>query len=149
MKTNMFVLGAVLIIAVFGLESCLSHSAGVLTPSQNVGDDPGHGPRIKLRTKLTATLVLPHASGQAKFEQREDRTRFGTEIEDVPSMETFEAFVNGVSMGTFASDSTGVADLNLDDRDGDTVSTMVEGDLVEVFNDQDQLILSGTLEEHN
>ena len=54
--------------------------------------------------------------------------------------------VGGTEVGTITLDATLGGDLNLDDRDGDDLSSVAEGGLVEVFAADGSLILSGTLQ---
>lgn len=105
-----------------------------------------HDGRTRLESRLTATSAEPLASGKAKFEMRDDRVRFSTEVQDVAVAQQIEVVVAGMSLGTVAIDALGGADLNLDSRDGDTVPVLQDGDLVEVFDTNGNiLILSGTL----
>ena len=105
-----------------------------------------HDGRTRLESRLTATSAEPLDSGKAKFEMRDDRVRFSTEVEDVAVAQQIEVVVAGMSLGTVAIDALGGADLNLDSRDGDTVPVLQDGDLVEVFDTNGNiLILSGTL----
>ena len=87
-------------------------------------------------------------SGDAKFESRSDRTRFSCEVEDVSGGGTLTVKVDGMTVGTIALEfdsATGLfgGDLNLDDRDGDTVPNMVPGDSIDVIRGT-ATILSGS-----
>ncbi len=107
------------------------------------------GDRIRLEVRLDATNDDPLASGKAKFESRPDRTRFGTEVEDVSTDGDGTVEVMRPSSGVIQSNTItitgGFGDLNLDTRDGDTVTSMQIGDVVHVHDANATLILTGTL----
>ena len=102
--------------------------------------------RIELEADLIPTNADPFASGEAKFEKRDDRTRFEVEVEDVSSIGELDVRANGSSVGSITVDENGDGQLELDTRNGDTVPDLEAGDVVEVFNAVGDLILSGTLE---
>ncbi len=99
------------------------------------------------RTRLEAKLNEDggDGSGKAKFEERDDRTRISIEIEDVPlECENYSATIDGAAVGgTFILEDD-VCDLNLDDRDGDTVLSAEAGD--EVIVTGNGVTLTGTLQ---
>ncbi len=106
------------------------------------------------RTRLEAELMDPNGddSGKAKFELRPaDRTRLSIEIEDVGAAnqadcDKFTATIKDDTGMTIFTSAPGafefdgedpqdpVCDLNLDDRDGETVPTVADGDMVTVTN---------------
>ncbi len=98
----------------------------------------------RLEVRLDATAADPLASGTAKFEMRDDRTRLSVEVQDVASSGPLDVKVNGSSVGSITLVAGG-GDLNLDSRDGDTVPSLSSGALVEVFDAGGTKILSGTL----
>ncbi|MBM3942109.1 MAG: hypothetical protein FJ316_04135 [SAR202 cluster bacterium] len=99
----------------------------------------------RLEARLAATSADPLASGKASFEQRPDRVRFSTQVEDVATAGPLSVKVNGSAIGTINL-GAGLGDLNLDSRRGQTVPVMNAGDTVQVYNAANVLILSGTLQ---
>ena len=105
----------------------------------------GGGGRTRLEARLSPTGADPLASGKAKFEMRDDRIRLSVEVEDVSTATTVRVEIDGIWVGTEAI-VLGSADLNLDSRDGDSVSVFSAGDSVKVFDAvTGTMILSGTL----
>jgi hypothetical protein len=111
--------------------------------------------RTRLRGKLSGAAiggVTP--SGNARFQQRSDRMKASVEVEDVSLAEgtALDLWHNtgsntpcaGTRLGTEALDGFGGADLNLDDRRGDTVPVMIAGDFISVCQGATPL-LSGSL----
>ncbi len=109
----------------------------------------GAAERVRLEARLNATDADPLASGKGKYEARTDRARarFSAEVEDVSGDGSGEVVVSrdGVELLREVIEIVGgSADLNLDSR-RDVIPTMLEGDLVEVFNADGALILSAVL----
>ncbi|RMF54050.1 MAG: hypothetical protein D6746_14925 [Bacteroidetes bacterium] len=105
--------------------------------------------RVRLEGELSATSTDPLASGKAKYEARTDRnrSRFSTEVEDVSVDGEGEVVVSrdGTElMRATISIVNGFGDLNMSSR-RDDIPEMLSGDLVEVYNADGVLILSGTL----
>ena len=103
---------------------------------------------IRLEVRLTATDVNRRASGTAKYEQRPDRRRFGTEVEGVAVNGTGRVNVNRAGTNMLNRPIqivNGFGDLNLDTQNGQTVPQLKAGDNVRVYNAKGQLILRGKL----
>jgi hypothetical protein len=109
----------------------------------------GAAERVRLEAKLNATDADPLASGKGKYESRTGgaRSRFSTEVEDVSVDGSGEVVVSRAGVEVLREVieiAGGFGDLNLDSR-RDVIPTMLEGDLVEVFNADGVLILSAVL----
>jgi hypothetical protein len=111
--------------------------------------------RTRLRTKLTGTAIAGVTpSGDAKFESRSDRMKASVEVEDVTLAEgtALDMWHNsgsntpcaGTLLGSEVLDGFGGADLNLDNRRGDSVPAMIAGDFISVCQGATPL-LSGNL----
>jgi len=99
------------------------------------------GSETKLQAELTGDDT--QASGKVKFEDRTgDRVRLSVEAEDLPADTVFTITVNDFSTD-ITSDGLGGFDLNLDNRDGDTVPSLTAGDKVTVSGGG--ITISGTL----
>ena len=107
--------------------------------------------RTKLEVRFDSTEADPLASGKMKWEQRlnddltVERQRISVEVEDVSTSGLHEVRVNGVPVFSVDVNALGEGDLDLDNRDGDTVIVAAIGDLVEVLNPDGAVILTGVL----
>ncbi len=107
--------------------------------------------RTKLEVRFDATEADPLASGKMKWEQRlnddltVERQRISVELEDVSTSGSHEVLLNGTSVLFVEVNALGSGNLELDSRDGDTVAAAAIGDLVEVLNPDNAVILSGLL----
>ena len=100
------------------------------------------------RTKLEAELINQSTGkddGKAKFEQRPDRVTLSVEIEDQKSNSSFTIKVDGKNLGGFTTDGSGFADINMDSRDGDNIPSVTSGSMVEVFDSNGIVVLSGKM----
>jgi len=140
------------------LENMLTKSVGItfgiaalllgLAFSMVVSSSPGI---VSAATRLEARLAGPTlASGKARFEMRNDRVLFTTEVEDVEQADGTGSVrvLNGATevLSAPLAIAGGFADLNLDTRLGDTVPSMAAGFSVEVRDGNGALILTGTLQ---
>lgn len=101
---------------------------------------------VKLEGALTASSVVPLASGKATYEARSDRTKLSVEVEDLRNVQNVQVRVNGAVVGTARVNALGTADLNLDSRLGAAVPKLSAGALVQVYNAATgQLLVSGSL----
>ncbi len=124
---------------------CTDQLAGPAASDVTVAGKAGE---VKLEGRLRATFADPLASGKAKFEMRSDRTRFSTEVQDVSTAGRGTVHLSrggAVMLHEAITIALGFGDLNRDTRDGDAVPELAAGDLVEVFNADGALILSGLL----
>jgi hypothetical protein len=133
---------AVAVVSPSALMTPVNAAGGLFSGSSSNG--------LKVEARLGAGASDPLASGKAKGELREDRTRFGVEVEDLSSagahsvvVTRAEAVVPGSEGLVVMVDALGFGDLNLDSR-GDVVPAVQEGDLVEVISPGGVTILSGT-----
>ena len=102
--------------------------------------------RGRIEVRLSATSADPRASGKAKFEVRDSRRRFSTEVEDVAVNGTGRVRVTRSGQTVLDAPiqiSNGFGDLNLDTLDGQQVPGMRPGDVVRVTNANGQVILQG------
>ena len=100
---------------------------------------------VRLEGRLTQTPADPFAEGQAKFEMRADRARASVEVQ-VTLAAAVEIEVNGVPVAVVPVNALGIADWNVDSRDGDGVPPLAAGDVIDVFDaDDGTLLLSGRL----
>ena len=105
----------------------------------------GQSQRERFRGELRGTTAEPLAGGNAKWEMRPDRVKFSCECEDLAVASEIFVFVEGEFIGSAVVDAFGVADLNLDTRDGQQVPEMFALDHVDVFDEAGNWILYGTL----
>ncbi len=99
---------------------------------------------IRLLAKLEATKKDPLASGKAKWEKQSARIKFSVEAEDLKHNGKHRILVDGNEVGLlYVKD--GIGDLNLDTALGHSIPAMKRGQLVEVFNPSNELVLKGTL----
>jgi hypothetical protein len=91
--------------------------------------------RIRFKIKLhVPTKTLDAPKGRAKYVQRaEGRKKLNVEVEHIVGSTNIEVFVDGGSVGTAAL-TGGAVEIELDTKKGDTVPTMTESSLVEVFD---------------
>jgi hypothetical protein len=143
-----FIAGALLALLVAGCsenDQLSPAGPGPTSPSTlaraAVGISLGSG---RIEARLRASSADPLSSGHATWERRPDRVKFSTEVEDVTTSGAHEIRVNRRTLG-FVTVTQGFGDLNLDSRRGDKVPLMRSGDLIEVFNPDKVLILSGSL----
>ena len=106
----------------------------------------------KVEKRLQPTAIDPLASGNAKGEQRTDRTRFSVEVEDVSTAGTHAVRITRnatpIANSPVSLDVTtlGAGQLELNTQDGATGVPVVQaGDLVEVLDSNGDVILSATL----
>lgn len=115
----------------------------------------GGGSSVKVEVRLAPATGVGEdlASGKAKGEQRPDRLRFAVEVEDV-SNSTGAHAVRVTRGGTPVADTAGLAvnvdalgfgELELNTQDGQVSPLVQAGDLVEVLNPANEVILSGVL----
>jgi hypothetical protein len=116
----------------------------------------GVGGSTKAEVRMTVVDMPANAlaSGKAKSEQRPDRTRFSVEVEDMqtaPGAYMVRVTRGGVEVAgtagiTVVVDTLGFGERELNTQDGDTVSVILAGDLVEVLDPSGTtVIMSGTL----
>ena len=94
--------------------------------------------------KPHAVAKTPDAEkGKAKYDERANgRKKLNVEVEHIVSATNIEVFVDGASVGTAAL-TLGTVEIELDTKTGDTVPTMTEASVVEVFNaDTDTMTLT-------
>ena len=125
--------------------SLLSAVVGMLGLASIAASPASVKPDTRLEGRLSAA-PSGLQSGKAKFESRDDRTRFSCEVEDVAADGEYTVKHNGATVGTI-SVALGFGDLNLDTRDGQSVPNMMDGDSIEVFAPGGAKILSGTISE--
>jgi len=142
MKNGIILAVAVAVIAIAGGIGYSAVRAGGSTPS------------VKAEIRLQSTSDDPLASGKAKSEQRTGRTRFSIEVEDVSTdgahsiRITRSATPIANSPVSVTVDTLGFGDLEMNTQDsppGTLIPEAVAGDLVEVLNPDNVVILSGTL----
>lgn len=100
--------------------------------------------RTRLEGRLAGTKTAPMASGRARWEERPDRRKFNTQVEDLTASGAYGVKVNGVSVATVTV-SSGRGEVELDSRRGDTVPVMHVGDMVEVLNPAGDVVVRGVL----
>ncbi|MBI5288739.1 MAG: hypothetical protein HY873_07175 [Chloroflexi bacterium] len=132
-------------------------SAAALVGADAMGVFAGGGggsTKAEVRLDVVDTANNALASGKAKSEQRPDRTRFSIEAEDVqtePGAYQVRITRNGSPVADSAGitlnvDTLGFGETELNTQDGDTVPTVLSGDLVEVLDPTGTtVILSGVL----
>jgi hypothetical protein len=106
--------------------------------------NPDRDDRTRLEGQLVGTKTNPAASGRARWEQRPDRTKFNTQVEDLNTSGAHDVKVNGVSV-TSINVSSGRGEVELDSRRGDIIPAMQIDDVVEVFDSNGNLVESGQL----
>lgn len=91
--------------------------------------------RIRFKIKLHVPVKTVDApKGKAKYDQRASgRKKLNVEVEHITGTTNIEVFVDGGSVGTAAL-TAGAVEIELDTKKGDTVPTMTESSLVEVFD---------------
>ncbi|NUM56333.1 MAG: hypothetical protein HUU46_22065 [Candidatus Hydrogenedentes bacterium] len=113
----------------------LTHSAA------NAGSG---GDRIRYRFTLHPPAKIDAPKGKAKYEERTSgRKKLNVEVEHIDdATTTIEVFVDNQSVGT-APLSACQTEIELDTEDGDTVPTMTQASLIEVFDaDTDTKLLT-------
>lgn len=111
---------------------------------------------VKAEIRLQSNSVDPLASGKAKSEQRTSptRIRFAVQVEDVSAAGPHSVRItrSGTEIANspviVTADALGLGEVELNTQDsppGTLIPEAVAGDLVEVFNPDGVLILSGTL----
>jgi len=111
-----------------------------MSPGPAKAGDTG---RIRFRISLHPPAKLDAPKGKAKYEQRDSgRKKLSVEAEHIANVTTIEVFVDSQSVGT-APMTACAAELELDTEKGDTVPTMTQSSLVEVFDaDTDTKLLT-------
>lgn len=107
---------------------------------------------VRLRAELKATDEGDDAEGDAEWRKQEDgkydRIRFRVDVQDVERDGTGTVAVRRdgdvVFQGEIKIDD-GQGRLELDTDDGDKVPNLQEGDVVEVADRKDVVVLTGTL----
>ena len=90
--------------------------------------------KIKFKILLHPPAKIDAPKGKAKYEERTDgRKKLNVEVEHIPDTTTIEVFVDGESVGLGVITGC-AAEIELDTKKGDTVPTMTESSLVEVFD---------------
>ena len=104
----------------------------------------GGGDRIRYKFTLHPPAKIDAPKGKAKYEERNNgRKKLNVEVEHIgDTTTTIEVFVDNVSVGTAALSACSV-EIELDTEDSDTVPTMTQASLVEVFDaDTDTKLLT-------
>lgn len=102
------------------------------------------GDRIRYKFTLHPPAKIDAPKGKAKYEQRTSgRKKLNVEVEHIgDATTTIEVFVDNQSVGT-APLSACQTEIELDTEKGDTVPTMTQNSLVEVFDaDTDTKLLT-------
>ena len=108
----------------------------------------GGGEITELEIDLTNFGANPLASATAKHETGVNRVKFDVEGEDLSTSFAFvDIYAEGKYVDSAIVDMFGRFTLDLDTSEGDTnVPTLIEGDLVEVFNAENgSLMFAGML----
>ena len=93
--------------------------------------------RARLELRLTNVNVNPLASAKAKYvsSPNPNRLKFDVEGEDLaPDFTSVDVLLNGIPVALNLPVVNGIFDLELRASDGDSVPTVVLGDIVEVVN---------------
>ena len=104
----------------------------------------GGGDRIRYKFTLHAPAKVDAPKGKARYEERTNgRKKLNVEVEHIDNTTaTIEVFVDGNSVGTAALSACSV-ELELDTENADTVPTMTQASVVEVFDaDTDTKLLT-------
>lgn len=104
----------------------------------------GSGDRIRYKFTLHPPAKVDAPKGKAKYEERTSgRKKLNVEVEHIgEATTTIEVFVDNVSVGTAALSACST-EIELDTKDADTVPTMTQASLVEVFDaDTDTKLLT-------
>lgn len=101
--------------------------------------------RVRLKAEMGANDAV---QAQAKFEQRGARMKFNVEVEDGAPNQTYGVMIvrggRVIDSGLMQSDVFGVAEIDIDNTEGDVVPRLRSGDVVQIwFNGR--RILAGTL----
>jgi hypothetical protein len=123
----------------------------------------GSPPPVKAEIRLQSNSIDPLASGKAKSEQRTSptRIRFSVEVEDVSTAGAHSVRITRCTSApvpvcteianspvSVTVDTLGFGDLEMNTQDsplGTLIPEALAGDLVEVLNPDNVVILSGTL----
>jgi hypothetical protein len=99
--------------------------------------------RIRFKIKLHTPTKVDAPKGKAKYDERASgRKKLNVEVEHIVGTTNIEVKVEGALVGSAAL-TLGTVEIELDTKKGDTVPTMTESSLVEVFDaDTDILILT-------
>ena len=101
-----------------------------------LGLDAAHaqGGRTRIKFKLHAAAKANNPKGKAKYEERASgRKKLTVEVEHILNTTNIDVFVDGNSVGTAAL-VAGTVQIELDTENADTVPTMTEASVVEVFD---------------
>lgn len=107
--------------------------------------DSASAQRVRLQAQMGAKDSV---QAKAKFEQRGLRMKFNVEVEDgVPNQVYGVMIFRGntlIDSGLMRSDGFGVAEIDIDTFEGDSVPQLQQGDVVQIWFNR-QRILAGTL----
>jgi len=95
----------------------------------------GSGDRIRYKFLLHPPAKLDGPKGKAKYEERTSgRKKLKVEVEHIgDATSTIDVFVDGQSVGAAALSACST-EIELDTENGDTVPTMTQSSVVEVFD---------------
>ena len=107
--------------------------------------DSASAQRVRLQAQMGANDSV---QAKAKFEQRGLRMKFNVEVEDGVPNQVYGVLISRgntvIDSGLMQSDGFGVAEIDIDTSEGDSVIQLQRGDVVQIwFNGR--RILAGTL----
>ncbi|MCC6798459.1 MAG: hypothetical protein IT366_25315 [Candidatus Hydrogenedentes bacterium] len=127
-----------------GLAATIAGVFVIMLAHTGVSAGSGGGDRIRYRFTLHPPAKVDAPKGKAKYEERTSgRKKLNVEVEHIgDTTATIEVFVDNVSVGTAALSACSV-EIELDTEDAETVPTMTQQSLIEVFDaDTDTKLLT-------
>lgn len=116
---------------------------GLAAPKPAAADDEQRT-LIRLAPQTMINGVTPKGKAVYRVRPSRNRTKFKVQIEKIaaPNGSTFGVVVDGAPVGTITI-ALGTGELELSSNDGDVVPAIVSGSVVQVFDANNVLILSG------